>query len=235
MNGYAVSNAVFPGSGGDNLGNHTATQDLDMAGHSIINIATQSLHFADGTVLSPSTMVSVGTVSAMVAQAVAQIPITQQVGAVWGVYPVFTIPLGNNWTDFELKADTNNFEVFTQRVYFIQSYQTNSSGFDDTNVWIHFTDDYYSDKPLQHRKSALGQSIASQLSNTASSRVDVVMVQPSHQCQVNWQSWMSPTNDKLVWAYLRMDAIGPEKNASGTKDHWNLIRPVEWRTNRINP
>jgi hypothetical protein len=200
-----------------------------MSNHSLLNVGTNSIHFSDGTTLSPATMVSRSTVSNIASTAVADALSTQQVTAVEGTFPVFHLDLGNNWTDFELKASTNN---FSNLVYWAMSSATNCVA-DDTNIWTYFTDDYSPD-PRQWLRSPPATPILSQLTNV-NSVVSAVVVCPSHDCQIPWQSWMSATNDRLVWSFARYDGIGFETNRTGTKTRWNATLPVEWRRTRINP
>jgi hypothetical protein len=145
-------------------------------------------------------------------------------------YPVLVLELGGQWTDFELKASTNN---FTNLCYYVMSSGTNAYT-SDTNVWVYFTDDYAADSRQWHR-SAVTTAIWSQVSNRTNSEVEYVVVNPSHQCAVDWQQWMSRTNSRLVWSFVRYDGIGLEMNTTGTKTHWNPVVPVEWRLERIAP
>jgi len=145
-------------------------------------------------------------------------------------YPVLRLELGGQWTDFELKASTNNFQSLA---YYVQSSATNAYA-DDTNVWVYFTDDYAGDV-RKWIKSAPATAIGSQLVDPVNSEVEYVLVCPSHECAVDWSSWMSRTNNRLVWSYVRFDGINLEMNATGTKSHWSLVVPVEWRKERISP
>jgi len=145
-------------------------------------------------------------------------------------YPVFTIDLGGNWTDFELKGSTNN---FTNLCYYVMSHSTNEWT-TDTNVWFFFTDDYSEDVRQWH-KATLGDTIRSQLVDPINSEVERVILEPSHECNPEWQTWMSKTNDKLIWSYVRYDGIGFEMNKTGSKQHWNPIIPTEWRRARTQP
>ena len=147
-----------------------------------------------------------------------------------GTFPVLRLELGGAWTDFELKASTNN---FTNLVYYIKSSGPNASA-DDTNVWVYFTDDYAGDV-RQWRRSAVATAIGSQLGDPTHSEIEFAIVCPSHACAVDWQSWMWRTNNPLVWSFVRYDGIGLEMNATGTKTHWNPVVPVEWRKERIAP
>ena len=96
-----------------------------------------------------------------------------------GTFPVLRLELGGQWTDFELKATTNN---FTNLVYYIKSSGTNAHA-DDTNVWVYFTDDYSADVRQWHR-SAPATPIGNQLVNPTNSVVQFVIVSPSHECAV---------------------------------------------------
>jgi len=146
---------------------------------------------------------------------------------VLGTYPVFELALGGAWTDFELKASTNNF--VTLCYYVISS--TNNALADDPDVWTYYTDDYAVDT-RQWFKATVATPITSQLTDALSS-CSIVVVQPSHACAVPWQQWMSSTNNALIWSYIRYDAGAFEMNAGGTKQRWNAVVPTEWRTNRI--
>ena len=147
-----------------------------------------------------------------------------------GTYPVLRLELGENWTDFEVKASTDN---FSSLIYHIISTTNSPPSIGDTNVLVYFTDDCTSD-PRQWRASGIATPIYSQLASTGSV-VNYVLVYPSHECGRNWQDWMSRTNARLVWSFARLDAIGSERNVAGTKMRWNAVVPVEWRKERVAP
>ena len=149
------------------------------------------------------------------------------------VYPVFLLPLGGQWTDFELKASTNNFASIEGLVYFVQSSAPNPYA-DDPGVRIHFTDDY-ADRVLRWQASAAATPIGAQLADPVHSQVGYVLVQPSHASAVDWRKWMRRDNPRLVWSFVRYDGISLEMNATGTKSRWQLVVPVEWRKQRIAP
>lgn len=146
------------------------------------------------------------------------------------VFPVLRLELGGQWTDFELKASTNNFQSL---VYYVMSSGTNAYT-SDASVWVYFTDDYAADV-RKWQKSAPATAIGSQLVDPVNSEVEFAVVCPSHECKEAWQGWMSRTNAQLVWSYVRYDGIALEMNATGTKSHWNPVVPVEWRTARVAP
>ncbi|MDP6629979.1 MAG: hypothetical protein QGH29_03235 [Kiritimatiellia bacterium] len=145
-------------------------------------------------------------------------------------FPVFVLELGGNWTDFELKASTNNFDGM---VYFIMSSASNAVA-DDGDVWTYFTDDYVADVRKWWR-AAVATWIGGQLADPVNSEVEYVYVFPSHDCAVDWRTWMSRDNEKLVWSYTRFDGVGFEMNATGTKTHWNPVQPIAWVKARTTP
>jgi hypothetical protein len=145
-------------------------------------------------------------------------------------YPVLVLELGGPWTDFELKASTNNFESL---VYYYTGWAAGGE-MGDGGVWVYFTDDYAADV-RQWRKSEWLTAIGAQLADGVNSEVRYVVVCPSHTCGVDWRTWMSRDNEKLVWSYARVDGIGMEMNATGTKTRWNAVVPVAWRAARVAP
>ena len=195
--------------------------DIDMGGGSIYNVGTNTITFTDGTTLKPSTIVTRSTVTQAVETAVAALD----------TYPVLRIELGAAWTDFELKASTNNFQTY---VYHIKTTGLASTNCGDTNVWVYYTDDYAPD-PRRWIRATNQTAILSQLYNPTNSRVDFAIVCPSHDTDLPWATWMAKTNSKLVWSYVRIDGANHEKNASGNGAHFNPALPVEWRKTRYSP
>src|ERR1035437_4995937 len=110
-------------------------------------------------------------------------------------FPVLRLELGGQWTDFELKATTNNFETLC---YYIKSSGLNGFTNDDTNVWVYFTDDYSADMRKWVRSDP-ATAIGLQLMNLTNSVVPAAVVCPSHECTLDWREWMSSTNNRLVW------------------------------------
>lgn len=149
-------------------------------------------------------------------------------------YPVLKLDIGNvdaNWTDFEIKASTNN---FTNLVYHVKSWTAVTTGNQDTNVWVYYTDDYAPDVRAWI-KATNEVAISDQLINAANSVVRWVYVYPSHDCSYDWSLWMSKTNARLVWSYVRVDPLGYQTNATGTAQSWNPVRPDEWENERTVP
>ncbi len=56
---------------------------------------------------------------------------------------------------------------------------------------------------------------------STNSVVETVIFQPSHECEIDWQDWMF--DERLVWSFVRVDDIGFEMNASGTKQRWSPV------------
>ena len=149
-------------------------------------------------------------------------------GTEQGTYPVFKLDIGNidgNWTDFEIKATTNNFDSL---VYYYKSWTTNTGGNPDTNAYVFFTDDYATDVRqwfCKTNNTAISEHLLSE-----DSVVHAVYFYPSHDC--TWSNWMSATNSALVWSWVRVDDLGFEQNVDESKQLWSAIQPVEWVTAR---
>lgn len=148
-----------------------------------------------------------------------------------GTYPVFKLDIGNvdgNWTDFEIKATTNNFATL---LYYFKSWTAQSGTNTDTNAYVYFTDDYVSDV-RQWWKKTNNIPVSAHLAST-NSVVDSVCFYPSHDCA--WSNWMYATNTHLIWSWVRVDDLGFQNNLTGTKQHWNAIRPEAWEVERTVP
>ncbi len=143
------------------------------------------------------------------------------------VYPVFLLPLGGAWTDFEIKASTNNFASI---VYYYKSWTASQHATNpDPGAWVFFSDDHAGDVRVWIRKTA--DSVSEMLSDPLSV-VEYVIFMPSRDH--HWEPWMSRHNPDLVWSFVRFD-YDYEMNASGTRQHWNPVQPLEWRRERYNP
>ena len=144
-------------------------------------------------------------------------------------FPVLVLKLGDQWTDFEIKASTDNFESL---VYFLKSSELTPDG--DQDVWIYFTDDYAANSK-KWQKALPGVPIGDQLADPVNSKVEYVVVCPSHETLADWSTWMYESNSTLVWSYVRYDGVDLERNAAGTKWRFNALMPVTWRHERIAP
>ena len=146
-------------------------------------------------------------------------------------YPVFRIPLGEHWTDFEIKASTNNFAGPDALVYYYQSWTAEQHPANpDSDALVYFTDDYAADVRAWALKTN-GVSVSSMLSHS-NAVVGAVYFYPSRSCAC---PWMRRDNTNLVWSYLRVDDAGYEKNFDGTRTRWHPIRPASWEAGRTAP
>jgi hypothetical protein len=154
--------------------------------------------------------------------------------AIQGTYPVFRLPVGEvngAYTDFEIKGSANNFTSTV--LYYYKSWVTNNAVNGDTNALVYFTDDYSADVRVW-LSTTNGAPIASKLTDPLSV-VQYVYFMPSHDCAVDWSTWMQATNKNLVWSWVRVDAGAFEMNAGDTKQRWNPIRPESWEVERTTP
>ncbi len=145
-----------------------------------------------------------------------------------GTYPVFQIPLGGAWTDFEIKASTNN---FASLVYYYKSWTTQDATRGDTNAAVYFTDDYADDVRVWRGKQKNEPISAHLLSED--SEVEYAYFYPSHDCEVAWSDWMFKTNASLVWSYVRVDDASFEMRADGAAQHWSPIQPHSWEKSML--
>jgi hypothetical protein len=135
----------------------------------------------------------------------------------FGDYWQFELNLkAGHWTDFEIKASTNNFDSLC---YYYKSWTAQDPTRGDTNAYVWFTDDH-SDDVRVWRKKDHDKSISQMLVST-NSVVETVIFQPSHESEIDWASWMF--DERLVWSFVRVDDIGFEMNASGTKQRWSPV------------
>jgi hypothetical protein len=144
-------------------------------------------------------------------------------------YPVFELKLGGRWTDFEIKASTNNFAT-DDLVYFYMSSSTNAYGADDPAPLTYFVDDYAHD--MRRWVSVPPHVSIAALITHPQTEVETVTFMPSRTCQTLADTWMWRSNTNLVWSYARYGAVGYETNATGTKTHWNPVRPQSWEKSR---
>lgn len=227
----ATTNSVAIGVGVTNMkpGSTRIKGYLNMADYGIsncLNIGATNVNIVSNLFVSNS--ITLGT----------NAPITNWPSgsgdAIQGTYPVFLLPVGlvnGAWTDFEIKGSIDNFA--TAPVYYYKSWAVNVSGNGDASAISFFTDDYSAD-PRVWNQATPEVSIGSQLSDPLSV-VQYVYFMPSHDCAVDWSTWMQATNKNLVWSWVRVDAGAYEMNAGETKQRWNPIRPESWEIERTTP
>jgi hypothetical protein len=152
-------------------------------------------------------------------------------------YPVFQIDMDDYYTDFEIKASTNNFAT-TNLLYYFESLGLGAFGGTytnlscaDTNATVYFCDAKDSDVRVWDTWVNTN-SLTAQIG--PSNYVATVIFTPSMATLGGSNTWMYPGNNKLIWSYHRRDAYGSETNLAG-KGVWHAIRPIEWRTAPISP
>ena len=151
-------------------------------------------------------------------------------------FPVFRFDLGEDWTDFEIKASTNNFDAAfsaggSNMVYYYRSWTAEQPAYcPDTEARAYYTDDYSGD-PRVWIPKAPDSSIAAQLASP-SSVVCAVYFFPSRDCEC---SWMRRDNTNLVWSWMRVTDGEYEKRLDGAKTRWRPIRPDSWESGLTTP
>ena len=143
-------------------------------------------------------------------------------------YPVFLLPL-DGWSDFELKASTNNIASAEGLVYWVDSSTTNDDGaaWSDPLVRVFYTDTGSGD-PRVWRQAANLASIGSQLSDTGAV-VEAALVFPSKLA--NAAAWCVPSNTALRWSWLRKTPAAKEEDYAG-RQRWQPAYPLDWRKER---
>jgi len=151
--------------------------------------------------------------------------------AIQGDYPVFSIPIGlvnGNWTDFEIKATTNN---FTSLVYYYKSWTNQSGNNTDSDPMVFFTQDYETDVRKWWRKTndlAISKHLLSE-----DSVVHAIYFYPStNLSSIPASQWMTATNANLIWSWVRVDDLGFEMNVAESKQLWSPIQPTAWVVER---
>ena len=154
-------------------------------------------------------------------------------------YPVFQIPLGGNWVDFEIKATTNNF-ADGEKVLWLDSLCGVSAVFASSDVAAYTADIFWmpqSTVPEQRTLLAMSASSADSFSTVTGATGDpalappeaLVQLRPATRATADISAWFKPTNPNLLFIYCRKTLVGTELNSFGTR-LWHPIRPLEWRT-----
>jgi hypothetical protein len=147
-------------------------------------------------------------------------------GGAGGTYPVFLLPVGaleGSWTDFEIKASTNNFT--SDPLYWWKSW-TSQPLQNDSQAIALFTDPYAGADPRTLYRRTTDVSIATHLASEDST-VEVVIFQPSHNIE-GGGTWMTPANTNLVWEWIRADSGGYEMTPDGSNYWFHPILPEQW-------
>jgi hypothetical protein len=146
------------------------------------------------------------------------------------VFPVFHLVLGGSYTDFEIKASTNN---FASVAYIYLSTGHTGISVEDPAPLIYFTDDESTDVRVW-RKALPFDSLGNQIASSEYSKIRAVVFCPSRD-GVGYSQWMRSGNTNLVWSWVRADGVSFEMNATGSRSSWTPIRPVSWEKSPVVP
>jgi len=153
-------------------------------------------------------------------------------------FPMFIIPLGDGvseWTDFEIKGTTNNFDstgagVGPDVVYLYVSSAQNAT-LDDRDAVLYFTDSGAVDA-REWVKSPPNTSIASQLSD-ANAAVRYALFYPSTNLLRNAVTQehsidaIYEGNTNLFFSFVRYDGVNYEQD-DAARPIWSPIWPTAW-------
>ena len=152
-------------------------------------------------------------------------------------YPEFYVALGSSWTDFEIKASTNNFQ---EVLFWFKSTGTNSLA-DDPSPRVWYTDSGKAD-PRAWNLSTNHTAISLQIADTGSivrgaiysASLLVASGDGTNAVTNSATAWMHQQNSNLVWSVTRYDGIGFERDVSN-RVVWCPIQPVWSPVRRTNP
>ena len=168
------------------------------------------------------------------------------------MHPVFIIPMRDGtqqWTEFELKASTNNYASgdMNSIAYWLESIgdqyndgvnQWNQWPRADLNAKIFYVNplhapDFRSWKTWDRSSTLTEQLLASGVGGD--STFENVVVIPSFTVQDGSTNvWMYRENPSLIWSYRRRTSSAGEVNNEG-QAAWHPIVPVDWRNTVTTP
>jgi len=143
-----------------------------------------------------------------------------------GQFAVFWIPLsrGDQWTDFELKASTDDFLADNNMVYFYHSPDP-AKAVITSQVWTNRPDVYFTDSgktgtPNRRAwvKQSSSQSIFAMLADANSEVGGFLLIVRDD---------LSPHRTGMVWSYNLMDSASADNDAAG-RSVWRPIVPIRW-------
>lgn len=145
-------------------------------------------------------------------------------------YPMLRFELAGAYTEFALKATTNN---FASLVYYHKSWEAAEVA-GDNSPKVFFVDSSRPD-PRLLLLATNNVSIVSQLTNPANGVVSTALLSPSTNTVVAASAWMNPHNQKLTWMYARATVGGIEQDGQG-RIIWRPIEPIKWmKSQRTEP
>jgi hypothetical protein len=155
-------------------------------------------------------------------------------------YPVFNIPLNGSqgWSDFELKASTNNFKPTDPPNNLLLWYESlGTVSFPEWGAYKHAdlnAQTFFSNPDasgFDGRSWILATntlSLTEQIGANGNYQESVVCIPSFTVKDGGTNTWMYPENERLVWAYRRRTAAYGETNGSG-RALWHPIVPSQWR------
>ena len=153
------------------------------------------------------------------------------------MHPVFVIPL-NGWSEFELKADTNNFNG-TTICYWLESLGNSFTAWTnyvhaDLNRKVYYCNPDTTNNVRTWQSLSITNSLTQAIGLSGNYQNTVIAIPSFTLKDGSTNTWMNKGNDKLVWVYRRRTATYGETNSVG-KFIWHPIYPTEWRRNFIVP
>ncbi|RRJ96723.1 hypothetical protein Ga0100231_023350 [Opitutaceae bacterium TAV4] len=139
-------------------------------------------------------------------------------------FAIFTLPLGANFTDFELKATVSNFgghSPFTDLYLYYHSpdpARVAVSGQTGPKPTVFFTDSGWTDRRRWRRQSTT-ESIYAMRSSTGATIAAAIVVVPVDVT-------IRPDNPNLVWSYQRISGGSYENIWTPIVPTWSLVKPT---------
>jgi hypothetical protein len=156
-------------------------------------------------------------------------------------YPVFNIPL-NGWTDFELKASTNNFNQAYPNHILLWYESLGKNSYPGWSTYVHadlHAQTFYCNPNIgsfDGRAWLLATntlSLTEQIGLNANYQDTIVCIPSMTVYDGGTNYWMHPSNESLTWVYRRRTSAYGETNALG-REIWHPIVPSQWRRTPLN-
>jgi hypothetical protein len=154
-------------------------------------------------------------------------------------YPVFNIPLNGSdgWTDFELKASTNNFNQAYPDHLLLWYESLGTTSYPSWGTYMHadlHAQTFYCnpDTGTYDSRSWIlatnNLSLTEQIGVNGNYQETVVCIPSMTVNDGGTNTWMYPGNESLTWVYRRHTPAYGETNALGHLI-WHPIVPSQWR------
>ncbi len=153
------------------------------------------------------------------------------------LYPVFVIPMGGGYFDFELKASVTNWAGATIPDTMVYWYASAVDSQPSLPIWDAAPKIFFTNPEGVDARAWLTANPASSIfsqfgAGAANSKINSLVVIPSKL--TGSSAWMFKGNTHLVWSYCRIASGVIEKDAA---NHivWNPIVPSDWRAAQTSP